>query len=243
MRPPRLGADEPLFLYPVQVRALGFQRSLGTEEEFREVLNNKDLWHPRKAFGIVAEGIVKAMPITYEAIASRYVPGETVVVASTLGFGARIAQEKLSIPTATVHLQPGVFRSVHQSARLPGLGMSDRMPKVRSRRSWLLDNAVIDPKLAPKLNAFRAELGLPPVRRIFDGWRDSPQLVLGLFPDWVRPAPTRLAPPVAGSRASPCTTSEASSPISPRSRTSDARNSQMPSLPLCSPVSGRGSTV
>jgi len=34
------------------------------------------------------------------------------------------------------------------------------------------------------LNAWRAELGLPPVSRVLQSWFHSPQRVLGLFPDW-----------------------------------------------------------
>ena len=46
---------------------------------------------------------------------------------------------------------------------------------------------MIDSELAPELNAFRRELGLAPVRRIFGGYIRSPQLVLGLFDNWFAP--------------------------------------------------------
>jgi UDP:flavonoid glycosyltransferase YjiC (YdhE family) len=51
----------------------------------------------------------------------------------------------------------------------------------------LADRQIIDRPLAPGVNAFRAELGLPPVRRLFNGWIHSPQLVIGLFPEWFAP--------------------------------------------------------
>ena len=41
--------------------------------------------------------------------------------------------------------------------------------------------------MAPQINAFRAELGLPPVRRIIDSWWHSPRRVIGLFPEWFAP--------------------------------------------------------
>ena len=37
---------------------------------------------------------------------------DTVVAASTLSLGVRIAQDKLGVPTATVHLQPSLIRSL-----------------------------------------------------------------------------------------------------------------------------------
>jgi UDP:flavonoid glycosyltransferase YjiC (YdhE family) len=47
-----------------------------------------------------------------------------------------------------------------------------------------LDHTMIDPVMKPKLNRFRRQLGLPPVSRIFHDWLHSPDLVLGLFPEW-----------------------------------------------------------
>jgi UDP:flavonoid glycosyltransferase YjiC (YdhE family) len=60
----------------------------------------------------------------------------------------------------------------------------------------LADAAIIDPPLAPEVNAFRAELGLPPVRHFFDRWMHSPELVIGLFPEWYAPAPPDWPPNV-----------------------------------------------
>jgi UDP:flavonoid glycosyltransferase YjiC (YdhE family) len=111
-----------------------------------------------------------------------------VVAAASLAFGARIAQERLGIPTATVHLQPGVFRSTHLPPVLPGPPVPAWAPRPWKRFVyWAADRLVIDPALAPEINAFRTELGLPPVRRLFHGWWNSPQLVLGLFPAWFGP--------------------------------------------------------
>src|SRR5262249_23103027 len=110
--------------------------------------------------------------------------GRTIVVAPGTAFGARIAQEKLGVPLVTFHLQPAILRSVYDS---PCYGFPDvigRLPRWGRRAvAALVDKFLIDRMLAPEINAFRAELGLPPVRRIFY-WANSPQLVLGLFPDW-----------------------------------------------------------
>ena len=49
---------------------------------------------------------------------------------------------------------------------------------------WAIDRFLIDPLIVPKLNAFRQELDLPPVSRVFRHWLHSPQagdrLVSGL---------------------------------------------------------------
>jgi len=50
-----------------------------------------------------------------------YVPGSTRLVASSLAFGARVAQEKLDAPLVSVHLSPVLFRSEFEGPRLPRL--------------------------------------------------------------------------------------------------------------------------
>jgi rhamnosyltransferase subunit B len=43
---------------------------------------------------------------------------------------------------------------------------------------------ILDPLLSPAINDLRAEVGLTRIRKIFGSWRHSPQLILGMFPDW-----------------------------------------------------------
>ena len=156
-----------------------------SDAQYRETLDNPDLWHPVKGFKIVMQATLLLMRPTYDLIKDRYIAGETVVVAGCLSFGARIAQEMLGIPLATVHLQPAVFRSVHQGPTFARMSLAGRMPHFLKRAIyWSMDSLMIDRLLAPGINAFRAELGLAPVRRLFDGWWNSPQCVLALFPDW-----------------------------------------------------------
>ena len=62
----------------------------------------------------------KMTPQLFDLVAKRVVSEQTIVVASALAFGARIAQDKLGFPMATVHLQPAVFRSNIKPPKLPG---------------------------------------------------------------------------------------------------------------------------
>ena len=158
-----------------------------TAEEFLQLSNDPDLWHPRKGFFYIArQAILPLMHRQYEMIESHYVAGETVVVSSFLGFGARIAHDRLGVPLISVHLQPAVFWSDAHPPRLAG------MPSCAPR--WLLrslfhlgEKLVIDPFLCPETNILRRELGLPPVRRVLSKWIHSPQAVIGLFPEWYSP--------------------------------------------------------
>jgi len=124
----------------------------------------------------------------YDLIADHQNSGDLVVAAPGFVLGARLAQEKLGIAVATVHLQPSLLRSTH---RPPVFGFPDilgRLPRwLRGLYLRTADWLVIDRLLAPQINAFGAELGLPPVRRVFHQWMHSPQLVVGFFPAWFAP--------------------------------------------------------
>lgn len=166
---------------------LGFPVELfGTDEEFRKATLNPDIWHPTKGFGVVAEGVKEGYLMhLYEQIQKHTRPGRTVLVTSGLALGARVAHEKLGIPLATVHLQPAILRSVHQPPKLPGAPWPAWAPHAYTRLMyWLADLGFVDPILGKPLNAFRAELGLPPVKRFMHAWWHSPQLVVALFPEW-----------------------------------------------------------
>src|SRR4029077_5273444 len=141
-------------------------------------------------FRAVAEwGVLPWMRTAYQLVAERYVPGKTMVVSSALGFGPRIAHEHLGVPLATIHLQPSMLYSKHSPPHLaPSVGRPWLFPRVIRRLAfWLGYRFVIDPVVAPQTNAFRAELGLPPVRCFLDRWVHSPQCVICFFPDWFGP--------------------------------------------------------
>jgi rhamnosyltransferase subunit B len=175
---------EPL----VRRAGLGFE-SLATEEEFRSVAQDPDLWHPTRGWKTVfTKGIVPLIRRTYDAIVRHYraAPGDTVVIAATMALGARVAQDEFGIPTVTVHLQPSIFLSGFDTPKLPGMFIPRNFFSPGFKR-WLFGQfgrRVVDPVLAPTLNALRAERGLPPASDIMNVYWHSPDLVLGLFPKW-----------------------------------------------------------
>ena len=175
--------------YGEQIRASGLKFvALGTIAEGEKVLSDPRLWDSQKAFNCIAElVIVPNIRRLYRLIEER-ADSRTVVVASGICLGARVAQEKLGVPLATVHLQPSMLRTVHDAGLVGRIPMGPRVPRILKRAFyWVADRLLIDRLLAPEVNAFRAELGLAPVDRLFAGWIHSPQLVLGLFPDWFAP--------------------------------------------------------
>jgi rhamnosyltransferase subunit B len=162
----------------------------GTVEQFDRLSGDPDIWHPRRALAVIAKGTAEMIEPYYRAIVDRYVPGETVSVISSLVFGGRIAQEKFSVPTVSVHLSPLVLRSICQPSYVPPLPLFAWEPAWVKRflfaaADWL----VIDRLLGPPINEFRGSLGLKPVKGIFKDWIHSPDRVIGLFPEWFSPSP------------------------------------------------------
>jgi rhamnosyltransferase subunit B len=166
---------------------------VGTAEKFRQLLGNARVWDPVRGF-VLFFGFLTEEPLRplYEAIARHYEPGRTVLVSPPQGLGARLAQEKLGVPLVTGHIAPAALPSVHLPPVMPGAYGALQptwSPRWYSRMLyWVGDRLVVDRIVAGPLNKFRAELGLPPVRRIISRWWNSPQLVLGLWPDWFAPS-------------------------------------------------------
>ncbi|HJE23412.1 MAG TPA: glycosyltransferase [Methylorubrum populi] len=158
--------------------------ALGTEEEYRRATAEPALWRPWRGAGAMFRHVSLLTEPTYRWLAENARPGESVVLASTLALGARVAQDKLGLSLATAHLMPLLVESRIDPPRLPGLPLPDIVPA--RLRHWLgrgADRLVIDPAALPALNRFRDTLGLPPVRRLRHWW-SSPQRVLLAFPEW-----------------------------------------------------------
>lgn len=159
---------------------------LGSADEYRELMRHPDLWHPRRGLKLViTRGAAAYLRQAYAAIESQYRAGETVLAAHGLDLASRILHESRGAPLATVHFAPFALMTVHETPRYIGAPNLRRWPRwAKAALYWAADRAVIDPMIGPTLNALRGELGLAPARRVFSRWNNSPQQVIGLFPEW-----------------------------------------------------------
>jgi rhamnosyltransferase subunit B len=164
---------------------LGFV-PVGSEAEFRRFADHPDLFDPRKAFSAFMDTVVLPnIRPAYEQLQAHVRPGETVIAATLNALAARLVQEKSQVPMATVHLTPLAIKSAYTMPKVAGPRLPDWAPPfLRRFYWWVADKAVIDPIIAPQLNAFRQDIGLAPVERILTRWVHSPHMVICLFPDW-----------------------------------------------------------
>jgi rhamnosyltransferase subunit B len=174
----------PWFQPLIESQGLGFL-PVGSLEQVESAVADPDLWHARKGFSVVARRVIVPSIEPIYRLIEKHAAADTVVAASSISFGARVAQDKLGIPTATVHLQPIVIRSLIDQGMFGSFRLSAAQPMWFKRAFFrLADWAAIDRILARPLNEFRATLGLEPVHRTLERWIHSPQGVIGFFPDW-----------------------------------------------------------
>ncbi|GJD46770.1 O-mycaminosyltylonolide 6-deoxyallosyltransferase [Methylobacterium cerastii] len=160
---------------------------LGTQSAYDRSMADADLWHPIRGVSALFSQISEVTEQIYNWLFREAAFHDTLVVASSLSLGARIAQDKLGLQVITLHVNPMLVESRFASPRLPGLGFAKMAPS--RLRNWLgrgAERYVIGPAALPSLNALRARLGLPAVRRLRHWW-NSPSKVLLMFPDWFAP--------------------------------------------------------
>ncbi len=187
--------SNPHFQSVVESAGLEFL-ALGTVEDYEQLSIDPNVWHPiRGPLMILKHGVADMVRELYGVIESNYRPGETKLVAHCLDVSSRVFQEKHDVPLASVVFAPMVFRSFNASPRMGSLLMDGWVPRwLRWLEFWIADRLVIDRIIGPELNGLRRELGLAPVGGILRSWYYSPQLVLGLFPEWFAPAQSDWPP-------------------------------------------------
>jgi rhamnosyltransferase subunit B len=183
-----LAAPEP---YRVLAEEVGLEIApLATAEEMARMIEDPNLWHPLRSGRMMARWGGGLIPRHYRILTDLLKPADSVLVANPGVLAARLVQEKLGCPTATLLLQPGVIPSSVAPPEMPaGLTLPRRMPRPVGKLYWAAVDAVAYLLVARALNRFRATIGLGPVRALFRWWL-SPDLVIGLFPKWYAPPPT-----------------------------------------------------
>ncbi|GJE38696.1 glycosyltransferase [Methylobacterium persicinum] len=163
---------------------LGF-KALGTVADYEALIREPDLWHPIRGFRpLLAYAQRMAEHTLAWLAASESRSGGRVVVASPLAWGARIAQDLLGLPTATLHVMPFLIESRYAPPRLPGLPIPRVLPASwRAAVNKGVDDVLIGPFILPSLNGLRERLGLVGIGRLRHWW-NSPTRLLLMFPDW-----------------------------------------------------------
>jgi rhamnosyltransferase subunit B len=159
----------------------------GDESDYRTLATDPNCWKRLGGTQTILQWVARMVRPVYELIRDHAGRAETIVGASSLALGARIAQDHLGIPTASIHLQPSIIMSPTAPPTLGGIVTPNWYPMWIRRAEIAMVDRVCDPLIAPAVNSLRSELGLPPVTRVMTQYVHSPQRVIGLFPDWFAP--------------------------------------------------------
>ena len=171
-------------------RGFGFIE-IGTAEEFRAVTDHPDIWNPRRALThLYRNGVVKAMRLQQEVTADFCRAKGSVSLTGILGFGGLLAGERHGVPVATMHLQPAAIWSRIDPPKYQGM-VGPRW--LKSLVYDLAERFMMDPAILPTFNAYRAELGLAPIRGISRWWH-SRDAVFCFFPSWFAAKPADWPP-------------------------------------------------
>lgn len=176
--------------YHARIGEEGFEAiSTGKAADYDRLMSSPKVWDPKKGIGVLFKGhILPELGSYYRSVEeffSRY-PNDSALVGTTIGLAGRVAQEKLGIPYATLSLQPVNFYSRYETPDY-GPPLSSIFPWIGPwGRDWVMNKVTAQADHSfRKLNQFRSSLGLePPIRGILKDWRLSPELNIGLWPQW-----------------------------------------------------------
>jgi len=170
-------------LFEEQARRAGLEFiAWGEAEEFEAMIRDPRIWKVGQGTKVVFDFAAKAVEPYLKAIESCEKPD--LMLAPVTAFAGRLAREKHGTPLITVHLQPAVFLSVHETPLLhPAMKWLRSMPVWFKKALFALPNPV-DLFALPKVRRICEAHGVKPPRSLWREWWDSPDGVLALFPEW-----------------------------------------------------------
>jgi len=162
-------------------------RGLVSNRETNELIGNPDIWHPVKSAIVGARWGRRALQRQYTLLAELVRDEDAVLVAYPPVFAARLVQEKLSRPLASLVVMPWMILSMCAPPAIAGgFHLPRRAPGWVVQLHWRLLEAAANMLIGRHVNRIGRSLDLKPIRRICR-WSFSPQLAIGLFPEWYAP--------------------------------------------------------
>lgn len=175
------------------VQGLGLRFvGLGSDEDYRRLLSNPDIWDARKSFQALMGSGYREGLAELGAFFGRLPVQERHVVISHpfLVPGAAIARELGQVQSVVAaYLAPSNMKTCHDPLTVGPLTMPRWVPMGWRRAYWrFVERGWIDPVALAQVNALRRPLGLAPVTSFLGHIAKAPDLSLSLFPSWFAPA-------------------------------------------------------
>jgi len=174
----------PYYKKFVDVRPAWRWLPLGTVEEFAAVTRDPRLWEPRRGTELVLEQMLASLQPVRALLDGAHEDFD-LVIGTTLATSAFAWAEARHISRLEIHLQPLCLRSVDNCPLfMEGAEWLCHAPKfVKRAVFWLIDK-MLNRQMLPGVNAYRVQLGLPPVHDVNDGIWHCGDRIAGFFPSW-----------------------------------------------------------
>jgi rhamnosyltransferase subunit B len=172
---------------PVAEQAGLVAEPLISREAFDAMVDNPAMWRPFQGIRIIfRDASSKFLEPHLQVIKKHHRPNRTILIAHPLDFASRIYRDlDPSTPMVSVHLSPAAVRDPLNPPRLTASRLFVRRPPwLVQSVYWLADVLIADRLIGPSINRVRKQYGLKPVSRILDRWWLSPDLVIGMYPNW-----------------------------------------------------------
>ena len=159
---------------------------IGSSDEYQIFINNPALWYPYQGAKVIFQYMgPKLIQETYYAILPHIIPGSTILISSFLGWAARLIQETHKVPHVSAYYAPSNFFSGYATPKGPNFQIPSCFPPWLKWKYWRMINRLfLDPLVKSSLNTFRQKLALAPASQFLHEWAASPDLIIGMFPDW-----------------------------------------------------------
>jgi rhamnosyltransferase subunit B len=156
---------------------------VGTKEDFTQLARDPRVWNRMQGPQMVIAGMVKTFPAYRQAM--QKIADFDLVVLSSLALGAASMAEAANVPRVTLHMQPALFRSIYECpVFLEELAWLARAPSWTKRLFFALVDVLLWDSARKKLNTFRHEIGLSPLRNFYKDALHGAEGVAALFPAW-----------------------------------------------------------
>lgn len=160
----------------------------GTCEQVELVLDDPDLWHERKGFGVVWRGLLRSLDEIHALLTSRaQQSGDCVVLCHPflVPIAALAKEQHPSLRIVCAYLAPSALRTIHDPLTVGSLQVPPWVPMAVRRALWrVIDRFWIDPELLPGLNAARMAKSLKPIQGFMEHMEAVGDASVGLFPPW-----------------------------------------------------------
>lgn len=153
---------------------------------YERVTQDPNLWHPWHGMRLTLGFAGRIAEAYYRTICTvqEQARADVTLVGTALAFGARIARERLRVPLATIHLQPTMLLSLHDTPVVRAhMEWLPRAPRWLKRVLFSLPNP-LDQHAGRLVREACARAGVTAPRSLAWEWMHSPDAVVCLFPRW-----------------------------------------------------------